>query len=215
MRRIKLTSIVLSFSILALTSCASSQQYAGSKKDGAFFTVPNGWNQISNSALNKVEGATTDQAALDRLSLVSYQVGYTPTKNMTPKEVFALAPTDQPVIFARFRDLFPEERNAISLNALRDIILPITGYQAGTQKNDRNFQLSDDQEITEKGGKGVSLLYSFDYDGVNETINQTALYSNDQNKIYLFIVRCSTKCYNKNIDQIDKIVKSFTVRGTR
>jgi len=59
------------------------------------------------------------------------------------------------------------------------------------------------------------LGYSFDYDGVNETINQTALYSNDQSKIYIFIVRCSTECYNKNAKTIDQIIKSFTVRGVR
>ena len=85
----------------------------------------------------------------------------------------------------------------------------------GSRENDRNFQLIDDQEVVEKGGKGVNLVFSFDYDGVNETVNQSALYSNDQNKIYLLIIRCSTKCYKKNSKDIDEIVKSFTVRGAR
>ena len=117
--------------------------------------------------------------------------------------------------FARFRDLFPEERNAISFNLLRDVILPVTSYQDGTKTNDRNFQLIDDQEIVQKGGRGVNLIYSFDYNGSNETINQTAIYSNDQSKIYIFIVRCATECYNKNVKALEKIVKSFTVRGAR
>jgi hypothetical protein len=42
-----------------------------------------------------------------------------------------------------------------------------------------------------------------------------ALMSNDQNKIYVFIIRCSTECYNKNIDEIDEIVNSFTVKGAK
>ena len=201
--------------LIALTACTPSKQYAGNKKDGAFFAVPNDWREISNSALNKEEGNTKNQNDLDRLSMVTYQVGFTTSKTLTAREVFQLAPTKEPVAFARFRDLFPEERNAISFNLLRDVILPVTSYQDGTKTNDRNFQLIDDQEIVQKGGRGVNLIYSFDYNGSNETINQTAIYSNDQSKIYIFIVRCATECYNKNVNTLEKIVKSFTVRGAR
>mgnify|MGYP003328353205 CR=1 FL=1 len=206
---------VLTISAALLTACTTSTQYGGSKKDGAFFAVPNGWREISNSALNKEEGKTKNQNDLDRLSMVTYQVGFTTSKTLTAREVFQLAPTKEPVAFARFRDLFPEERNAISFNLLRDVILPVTSYQDGTKTNDRNFQLIDDQEIVQKGGRGVNLIYSFDYNGSNETINQTAIYSNDQSKIYIFIVRCATECYNKNVKDLEKIVKSFTVRGAR
>lgn len=202
-------------SVTILTACSPSKQYAGSKSDGAFFSVPNGWTRISNTQLNKEESSSTNQEDLDRLAMVTYQEGFTSAPTIKPREVFMLNATDYPVVFARFRDLFPEERNAISLNSLRNIILPITSFLEGTQENNRNFQLLDDQEVIEKGGKGVNLVFSFDYDGVNETINQSALISNDQNKIYLLIVRCSTKCYNKNVKTINEIVKSFTVRGAR
>lgn len=203
----------LFIALVMLSACTPSKQYAGSKEDGAFFAVPNGWTKITESALKKEEGKSANQDDLDRLSMVTYQVGFTKAKKISPREVFLIEPTDQPVLYVRFRDLFPEERNAISLNTLRNIILPVTEYLDGTRTNDRNFQILDDQEIVEKGGRGVNLLYSFDYNGVNETVNQIALYSNDQSKIYLFIIRCSTTCYNKNIDEIDQIVKSFTVRG--
>ena len=201
--------------LVMLSACTPSKQYAGSKDDGAFFSVPNSWTQVDAEALNKEESKNASQDDLDRLSMVTYQVGFTKSKKISPRDIFLLEPTKEPVLYARFRDLFPEERNAISLNTLRNIILPVTGYLDGTTTNDRNFELYDDQEITEKGGRGVNLLYSFDYNGVNETVNQVALYSNDQNKIYLFIIRCSTVCYNKNIDEIDQIVKSFTVKGAR
>lgn len=207
--------VVALFAITLLSACTPSKHYAGSASDGAFFAVPNGWTKISNKSLNKEEAKSTNQSDLDRLSMVTFQEGYTKAKKLSARDVFMLRPIDQPVVFARIRNLFPEERNAISLNSLRDVILPVTAYQDGTKPNDRNFELYDDQEIIEKGGKGVNLLFSFDYEGVNETLNQTALYSNDQNKIYILIIRCTTKCYNKNIDQIDEIVKSFTVRGAR
>jgi hypothetical protein len=216
-KRIKflIAGAVAAINFLSLTGCSSSQQYAGSKADGAFFAVPNGWHQISNAELNKEEGNTKNQDALDRLSMVTYQVGYSAKKKITPEQVFLLDPTDHPVVFARFRDLFPEERNSISLNTLRNVIFPVTDLLDGTIDNTRNFQLIDDQEIVDKGGRGVNITFSFDFEGKNETINQTALYSTDKTKIYLLIARCTTECYNKNVDQIEKIVKSFTVRGAR
>ena len=210
-----IAALLSAISILTLSGCSTSQQYAGSKADGAFFAVPNGWHQISNAELNKEEGNTKNQDALDRLSMVTYQVGYSAKKKITPEQVFLLDPTDHPVVFARFRDLFPEERNSISLNTLRNVIFPVTDLLDGTIDNTRNFQLIDDQEIVDKGGRGVNITFSFDFEGQNETINQTALYSTDKTKIYLLIARCTTECYNKNVDQIEKIVKSFTVRGAR
>lgn len=206
---------VLTLSAALLTACTTSTQYGGSKKDGAFFKIPNGWHQVTNAQLNKEEAKSTNQSDIDRLAMVTYQIGFSTSKATKPADIFMLDATDYPVVFARFRDLFPEERNAISLNSLRNIVLPVTSYLDGTKSNDKNFQLLDDQELTQKGGKGVNLLFSFDYNGVNETVNQTALYSNDQNKIYLFIVRCSTTCYNKNQKTLSQIVKSFTVRGAR
>ena len=207
----RITAAVLA--LLLLSACAPSKQYEGSKSEGVFYSVPNDWQRVDSKTLAKEESKNASQDALDRLSMVTYQMGFTKAKNISPRDVFMLKPTDQPVLYVRFRDLFPEERNAISLNTLRNIILPVTDLQDGTINNDRNFQLYDDQEVIEKGGRGVNLLYSFDYEGVNETVNQVALYSNDQSKIYLFIIRCSTVCYKKNVDEIDNIVKSFTVRG--
>ena len=210
-RRIAAATIAL----VMLSACTPSKQYEGSKSEGVFFAVPNGWTKVDGNALAKEESKSANQDDLDRLAMVGYQAGFSKLKKISANEIFMLQPTSEPVLYVRIRDLFPEERNAISFNLLRDVILPVTSYQDGSKTNDRNFKLIDDQEIVQKGGRGVNLVYSFDYDGVNETINQTALYSNDQNKIYIFIVRCSTECYNKNIKNLDQIVKSFTVRGAR
>ena len=210
-RRITAAAIAL----VMLSACTPSKQYEGSKSEGVFFAVPNGWNKVDGNALTKEEAKSTNQNDIDRLAMVGYQAGFSKLKKLTARDVFMLQPTTEPVLYVRIRDLFPEERNAISLNTLRNIILPVTEYADGTRANDRNFQLIDDQEVVEKGGRGVLLEYSFDYEGTNETVKQAALYSNDKNKIYLFVLRCSTSCFNKNIKSVDEIVKSFTVRGAK
>ena len=205
--------VVALLALLMLSACTPSKQYDGSKSEGAFFAVPIGWTKISQSKLDSEEGKDATDAALERLSLVTFQVGYTKLAKIEARDVFMLKPTEEPVMYVRIRELLPEERNAISLNTLRNLIFPITDVLDGTINNDRNFEIFDDQEVVEKGARGVNLLYSFDYEGVNTTVNQIALYSNDQSKIYLFVIRCSTECYDKNLDEIDEIVKSITVRG--
>lgn len=210
-RRITAAAVAL----VMLSACSPSKQYEGSKSEGVFFTVPNGWTKVDGNALAKEESKSANQNDIDRLAMVGYQAGFSKLKKLTARDVFMLQPTAEPVLYVRIRDLFPEERNAISLNTLRNIILPVTEYADGTRTNDRNFQLIDNQEVVEKGGRGVLLKYSFDYQGTNETVKQVALFSNDQNKIYLFVLRCSTKCFNKNSKSIDEIVKSFTVRGAK
>lgn len=210
-RRIAIASIAL----LMLSACTPSKQYEGSKSEGVFFSVPNNWNKVDGAALAKEESKSANQNDIDRLAMVGYQAGFSKLKNITARDVFMLQPTTEPVLYVRIRDLFPEERNSISLNTLRNIILPVTSYADGSRSNDRNFKLIDNQEVVEKGGRGVLLEYSFDYEGTNETVKQAALVSNDQNKIYLFIMRCSTVCFDKNLSTINEIVKSFTVRGAK
>ena len=204
-----------SLALVMLSACTPSKQYEGSKSEGVFFAIPNGWTKIDGNELAKEESKSANQNDIDRLAMVGYQAGFSKLKKLTARDVFMLQPTAEPVLYVRIRDLFPEERNAISLNTLRNIILPVTEYVDGSRSNDRNFQLIDDQEVVEKGGRGVLLEYSFDYNGTNETVKQAALYSNDQNKIYLFILRCSTVCFNKNVATIDEIVKSITVKGVK
>jgi hypothetical protein len=72
-----------------------------------------------------------------------------------------------------------------------------------------------DQEVVQKGARGVQTVYSFSIDGKEQTINQTSLMANDRTKLYIFVVRCTTECYNKNKKKIEEIVSSFTVEGAR
>jgi len=50
---------------------------------------------------------------------------------------------------------------------------------------------------------------------VEQTLNQTSLMSNDRSTLYIFVVRCATKCYTKNKKVIEEIVTSYTVQGAK
>lgn len=201
---------------LALTSCGSpTQKYGTSKSEGVYFSVPVTWHQIAMSSLNAFEARSTAVGAAEKLAYVKWQEAYSPDKKVGAKEAFSLAPTSAPLAFARVRELFPDEVNAVSYNTLRDIVQPITEWVNNPTTTTPVYNIIDDHEVIQKGGRGVRTIYNFTDSGVSQTIDQTALMSPDHAKIYVFVVRCTTICYNKNIKEISRIADSFTVRGPK
>lgn len=201
---------------LLLTACSgASQQYPGSKKEGVFFTVPNDWKEISMERLQKFERSSTSSAVLNRAALVRYEVAYSPNGKLEPLDVFSQAETDQPVALLRVRDLSAEEVNAVSYNVLRSILFPIPQIVLQPQAGDPPFELIDDFEVADKGGRGVRTIYRITIDGVEQTVDQTAVTSNDHRILYAFIIRCSSACYKKNQKLMTKISDSFSIKGAR
>jgi hypothetical protein len=202
--------------VLGLTGCGeSSKLYPASKSEGVFFSVPTNWKALSTASLNKYEKESTEPEGAARQALVKWQIAYTTNKKLKAAEVFNLTAPTKPLAFARVRDLESSEINSVSYNTLRDVIVPVTQIIEGDDPSAPDFQILVDQEVVQKGARGVQTVYSFSIDGKEQTINQTTLMANDRTKLYIFVVRCTTECYNKNKKKIEEIVSSFTVEGAR
>ena len=202
--------------VLGLTGCGeSSKLYPASKSEGVFFSVPTNWKALSTASLNKYEKESTEPEGAARQALVKWQIAYTTNKKLKAAEVFNLTAPSKPLAFARVRDLESSEINSVSYNTLRDVIVPVTQIIEGDDPSAPDFQILVDQEVVQKDARGVQTVYSFSIDGKEQTINQTSLMSNDRTKLYIFVVRCATECYNKNKKKIEEIVSSFTVEGAR
>jgi len=202
--------------VLGLTGCGeSSKLYPASKSEGVFFSVPTNWKALSTASLNKYEKESTEPEGAARQALVKWQIAYTTNKKLKAAEVFNLTAPSKPLAFARVRDLESSEINSVSYNTLRDVIVPVTQIIEGDDPSAPDFQILVDQEVVQKGARGVQTVYSFSIDGREQTINQTSLMSNDRTTMYIFVVRCTTECYNKNKKKIEEIVSSFTVEGAR
>jgi hypothetical protein len=201
---------------ISLSACGeSSKLYPASKSEGVFFSVPKTWDEISSASLNKYERETAGTEGESRQALVKWQIAYSTNSKLKVSEVFDLTAPKEPLAFARVRDLEGTEINSVSYNSLRDVIVPITSLMNGDDPSSPDFEILADQEVVEKGARGVQTIYSFSIDGVKQTINQTALVSNDRTTMYIFVVRCESKCYDKNEKKIDEIVGSFTVQGAK
>lgn len=199
-----------------LTGCGeSSKLYPSSKADGVFFSVPKTWNSLSTAALNKYEMGASDKQISARRSLVKWQIAYTTDPKMKVSQVFTLKPPTSPLVFARVRDLTATEINEFSYNSLRDVVTPITQLLAGVDLGAPDFKIISDEVIVEKGARGIHTVYSFSIDGVEQTLNQRALMSNDHSILYFLLARCATTCYAKNKKVMEEIVNSYTVQGAK
>ncbi|MEN9324742.1 MAG: hypothetical protein RL414_496 [Actinomycetota bacterium] len=203
-------------SVLLLSACAQpSKIYAADKSSGTYFSVPRGWKMVSQEDLSAHEATSTVAGASDRLASVIWQEGYSPDTSVTAKKILSLKTSDQPIVYARVRDLNGDEINAISYNGLRNIIVPLTSWFDGVGSVP-DFTISVDEERIEKGARGVHSIFTFQgADGAYQTINQIALLSNDHTRIFVLIVRCSKKCYSENRQVLEDISNSYTVRGSQ
>jgi len=213
--RLKITASFLCILVL-LSACGTpTQRYGASKSEGVYFTVPNNWHEISTKSLNAQEALSKALGAAEKLALVKWQDAFSEDAVYGAKAVFTFTATNKPVAFARVRSLFPDEVNAVSYNALRNVIVPLTDWVNNPTKSTPIFNILDDREVVQKGARGVRTVYSVEVAGQSLTVDQTSLVSQDRQKIYVFIVRCSSVCYDKNKSVITKVADSFTVRGTR
>ena len=207
---------VIAVIAVALAGCGQpTQKYGASKSEGVYFTVPIGWKEISTSQLNTQEAKSTAAAVAARLTLVKWQVAYSQGGNLSATDAFSLKAPTTPLAFARVRALFLEEANAMSYDLLRDIVWPITEWVNNPTSNTPIYNIIDDHEVIQRGGRGVRTIFSVVQSGVSQTIDQTSLMSEDHRRIYVFIVRCTSVCYNKNLKTISRIADSFTVRGAK
>jgi hypothetical protein len=165
--------------------------------------------------LNAIESKSTAVGAAERLSLVKWQQAFTFNSTVAPSRVFSLTAPTVPIAFVRVRELFPDEVNSVSYNSLRDVVEPITDWVNNPSETTPLYDIVDDYEVVQKGARGVRTIYNFTSKGVSQTIDQTALVSTDRQKIYVFVLRCTTACYKKHIKAISRIADSFTVRGVR
>ena len=200
---------------LSLTGCASTQMYAKNKSEGVYFTVPNGWKQISQKVLAKRESESKASGAADRLSLVSWQEAYSKGGEAKPEDVFSLKAPQSPLVYVRVRNLSPEEVQSVSYNSLRDIIVPLTDWISKGNES-QNFVLENDFEEVKDGARGVHEIFSFTgLDGVDQTINQIALVSDDRTKLYVLLIRANSKDFQANNLELKKIADSFTIRAPK
>ena len=182
-------------------------QAPGSSGAGqVYFKVPSGWTQFSPAQIKTAESTwSSDATAKNLLAATVWQSAFDAAPEPSLTNVLGTATPSNPTVFASLRTLFQQEQPTDA--ALRDMIVPISGF--GDQ-----VQIKTDSKVNVGGAQGLHVVFSYLPAGkqVSETLDQTAVLNGAKNAVYLFVVRCSTDCYNKNRDAITAVTESYTIQ---
>lgn len=209
--------------VLLLGACAApGYTYVKNSGQMTYFKVPHDWHAADTETLDDVlSGTNPDSVAAQQREQAWWSVLYDASAHPTAEHLVTGDETDEPVVYARVSPLTPQAQNAISLDALRDLFLPVTDaarQQAAASAGGAlaGFQLLRDQVLTPSSGlHGVRVTYEYEMDNsVLHTFDQIALVNSDSSKLYELIIRCSSRCYSDRSSELNDIATSFTVRSS-
>jgi hypothetical protein len=214
-----LAPLVSALLIAVVAACGSPAfTYVQNSGQQTYFKVPAEWHQIDRNSLDQVlSGSDEDSAAAEARRKLVWAVAYDADASPSARHLFGA--TAQPFVYATVIQVAEAQRGALSFDSLRNFILPVTDdarRNATTMGFPlQGFELLGDDVLTPGAGiHGVHAVFNYRYpDGSLQTFDQTAYVSDDASRVYIFLVRCSARCYQDRHDELDLVARSFTVRS--
>jgi hypothetical protein len=210
-----LASVILGCTVLVIASgCAPPEHtYVANSANHTYFKVPASWHEIDQSALQQ----TTTGASPTPQSNGEWVVAYDAAEVPSPAHLLASNTLD-PIVYVSVQPMPTEASGQVSLDNLRDLVLPVTSTAraaaAATSTTFTDFSLVSDSELTPKPGlRGVREVFQYRVEGgLLQTFDQTAYTNKDGSKVYVMLLRCSSKCYQARRSELESVVASFTVQ---
>ncbi len=196
---------------LAVAGCAAPQyHYVADSTDNAYFKVPPSWRQVNEASLEDAEGAQNQEGTY------LWSEAYDSSPEPSVSHVFSA--TSTPVAYSSVLSLSSAERNDLSFNSMRDLLLPVTSQArsaaAANHEELSGFASISDQIITDNhNDRGIREIFDYDLGTTLETFDLTVLVNSQTTKLYFLLVHCTETCFVANYNQIATVVGSFTVGG--
>ena len=197
-----------------LTACAQPDYRYASEDPGSapagpvYFKVPYSWTPFSASDISTAQsGWSADQTTKSLLDATTWQAAYDASPRPSLANVLGRKTPEAPTLYASLRTLYGAETSGATAEALRNLVVPV-----GTLGDAVHV---DDVKYLDKGNlRGIHVIFSYRPVGgtVDETVDQTAYYSQGDDAVYLLVIRCSSSCYTKNKADIDAVTASYTLQ---
>ncbi len=204
--------VALAVAGLLITGCSLAPQYTyvSDSADNAYFKVPPSWHEVNESSLHSAEGLTSQEGGY----LWSEAYDASPQPSVT--HVFSA--TETPVAYASVISLSATDRNDMSFNSMRDLLLPVTSEARQAAAKDHEslsgFASLSDQVLTNSSNdRGIREIFEYDLETTLETFDLTVMTNPATTKLYFLLVQCSATCFAANYPEISQVVNSFTVGG--
>jgi hypothetical protein len=196
---------------LSLAGCfAPDYTYVADSGDNAYFKVPPNWHQVSESSLEQVQGTSGSEGTY------LWSRAYDASSSPSVQHVFSTSA--EPVAYASVLGLSATQRDNVSFNSMRDLLLPVTSQDRSAASAAHaglpGFQSLADEVITNGNhDRGINEIFDYNLGLTPETFDLTVLANSDTTKIYFLLVQCTETCFVANYPEIEKVVGSFTVGG--
>ncbi|MEU5864197.1 MULTISPECIES: LptM family lipoprotein [unclassified Nonomuraea] len=211
--------IALMVAILMLSACGQPDfTYVRDREGTTYFKVPASFTQLNAYPIELY--LTGDQPGSLAAATRAQRVWSTAFDQSSEPSVNHLLSSSDPFVYATVHKLTEQQRDAISLNRLRDFVLPVTDtmrelYEQKVTTTGRppmfaNFELlSDDVLILDDGAKGVRVRFNYQIGLGVQTFDQTAILDEKGATVSVMLIGCQATCFRDRGAEFDKIAGSF------
>jgi hypothetical protein len=203
-------SVAVAVAVLLSACTDSGYRYLKNSEDdtGTYFKIPDGWKLYDEREFIKTRNLSPVRSQL--LRETSWTVAFDASSKPSLKHYDQLV-TSKPFGLARVRELDPEERNQFSLEAMRNLVVPVD--QIAQQGAEVDVLRVD--EFTQSGGfRGLRFTFSLQPPESKQfvTFDQVSIVNPDTTQLYLLFISCSAGCYEREKGTIDTVMESWTVK---
>ncbi|MGN9844641.1 LptM family lipoprotein [Nonomuraea sp. H19] len=211
--------IALMVAIFMLSGCGQPEfTYVRDKAGTTYFKVPSSFTQLNASPIELY--LTGDHPNSQAATLRAERVWSTAFDQSAEPSVNHLLGSQDPFVYATVHQLTEEQRDGISLNRLRDFILPVTGQVrqlylqqstvTGQPPMFTNFELLGDEVLTlDNGARGVRVRFNYQIGNNVQTFDHTAVLDEKGGTVSVLLIGCQSICFRKRAAEFDKIANSF------
>ncbi|MFC6575454.1 hypothetical protein [Planomonospora parontospora] len=217
--RLAATPVALVAALAA--GCASPEFTYVHDGDGrTYFKVPAVWRQIDQKALDAVlERSDPESATAQVRKQLVWSIAYDAHAQPAVQHLYGLGTSDEPFVFARVAKLLPSELDGLSLNGMRDVILPVSEEVRARAEQIPGYPLTGFELLADEvlhpgdGVRGVHVRFNYAVQGAGvQTFDLTSYLSEDGQRLSTMLVRCSAACYRERAAELDRITQSFKVK---
>ncbi|QFY11279.1 hypothetical protein GBF35_36025 [Nonomuraea phyllanthi] len=211
--------IAVTVAVLMLSACGQPDvHYVRDEAGTTYFAVPSSFTQLDSEPIEQfLSGGNPSSVAA---AVRAQRVWSTAFDQAAQPSVDHLLGSPDPFIYATVHQLTEEQRNAVSLNRLRDFILPVTDQvrelyaqkaaATGQPLLFTNFMLIKDEELTlEDGARGVRVRFEYQIGQDMQMFDHTAILDAKGATVSVMLIGCESVCFRKRAAEFDKIESTF------
>lgn len=227
-----LLSAALLLLVLAAACSESEFRYVSNKSIDTYLKVPAEWEEFKHGDLVDAEISAARQAnqptsLIDVLVNRQFQWRVAFDGDPKPSVEHTLGLAEEPVVEVSVRALERDEREQVSLAALRNVIVNYDEMKAEAQQgaggqalglggeSTTTFRPIDEEELNYDGGiRGVRLRYVLrpNPNSPFYAFDQTTLVDSRAQRLYVLLIRSGEEQFLRNNELFTEIARSFTVK---